>query len=206
MPWGKVDDTFYDHPKLDELGRDKLPAIGLHWLIVSWCNRFLTDGVVPEERVKRLGGTPRLAAALVTARMWHHGPDHCDSPKCAPRAESGYRVHDYLGFNKSREEVERERRFWAEKKARSRGESQGDSQGESSESPADVPRSRPVPVPIPVPSRSIAREEQRRSNDQEREKERNEAIARALSKLNDPEASPEVRSAARSQLNLLEAS
>ena len=97
MPWGKVDDNFYDHPKLDRLpAKDRLACIGLHWLAVSWCNRYLTDGEVPEDRVVRLGGSTRLATDLVTAGLWE-------------RTGDGYLVHDYLDYNQSRDQIERAR-------------------------------------------------------------------------------------------------
>jgi len=88
MPWGRIDDSLYDHPKLDALGRHRLPAIGLHALALSWCNRWLTDGHVPAERVRKLGGTRALAEVLVTAGLWEP-------------SESGYRIHDFLDYNES---------------------------------------------------------------------------------------------------------
>lgn len=96
MPWGRIDDSLYDHPKLDHLGH-RLAAVGLHALALSWCNRWLTDGEVPRRQVVKLGGTVRLADELVTAGLWErHGQD--------------YRIHDYLDYNQSRQEVGEVRR------------------------------------------------------------------------------------------------
>lgn len=92
MPWGRLDDSLYDHPKLDALGRSRLPAVGLNTLAQSWCNRWLTDGVVPSDRIPRLGGTAALAELLVTAGLWEHTDD-------------GYRIHDFLDYNDSRDDV-----------------------------------------------------------------------------------------------------
>lgn len=96
MPWGKVDDNLYDHPKLDRLGRSRLPSIGLHFLAISWCNRWLTDGSLPRERVLKLGGTVALADLLVHAGLWE-------------RDGEDYRIHDFLDFNQSRDQVVRGR-------------------------------------------------------------------------------------------------
>ncbi|MFZ0324601.1 MAG: HNH endonuclease [Actinomycetes bacterium] len=92
MPWGRLDDGLYDHPKLDALGRSKLAAVGLHALAISWCNRWLTDGLVPVERVRRLGGTVALAELLVVAGLWE-------------KAETGYLIHDFLEYNQAKQAV-----------------------------------------------------------------------------------------------------
>lgn len=55
MPWGRLDDSFYDHPKLDDLGSSRLAGAGLWAIAISWCNRRLTDGLVPRERIRQLG-------------------------------------------------------------------------------------------------------------------------------------------------------
>lgn len=107
MPWGRIDDGFYDHPKLDGLGRDRLPAVGLHWLAVSWCNRWLTDGLLTRERVAKLGGTPRLADLLVASGLWEQEGDD-------------FRIHDFLDFNESKADVEAVREAEREKKRRQR--------------------------------------------------------------------------------------
>jgi len=109
MPWGRVDDSFYDHPKLDRLGSLRLSAIGLYWLAVSWSNRYLTDGHLPSDRVRRLGATLRQAEALVAADLWHPARVQCQSEDCPPPEDEGYRIHDFWTFNKSRRQVTKER-------------------------------------------------------------------------------------------------
>jgi hypothetical protein len=96
MAWGRIDDTFYDHPKLDELGRYRLPCVGLYVLALSWSNRYLTDGYIPFERVKKLGGTKFLAERLVRVGLWDLLVD-------------GYRIHDFLDYNDSGDAVRRRR-------------------------------------------------------------------------------------------------
>jgi hypothetical protein len=93
MPWGKIDDSLYDHPKLDELPPAmRMPCVGLWAVAISWCNRRLTDGHVPKGRIRLLGGTIQQAEALVSVRLFDKEGD-------------GYRVHDFLDFNDSREYV-----------------------------------------------------------------------------------------------------
>lgn len=154
MPWGRLDDGLYDHPKLDELGRDRLPAIGLWALAISWCNRRLTDGDVPGDRIRILGGSKALADRLVSAGLFD-------------AAGGDYRVHDFLQFNDSREDVIARREADAERKRRARGgmsrpDSGGDSGEESGmESTPDSartpsgPRARPHDRARPGPTRPI---------------------------------------------------
>jgi hypothetical protein len=104
-----VDDDFYDHPKVKALAAKRLPAVGLHFLAISWSNRYLTDGYIDLAQVKALGGTKATADALVAVRapgsdfgLWEEV-----SPEC-------YRIHDFLVKNKSREQVLAERAQKAE--------------------------------------------------------------------------------------------
>ena len=104
MPWGRVDDQSYDHRKLDKLpAKDRLPAIGLYWLSISWCNRHLTDGFVPDERLVKLAELPRATTFRLRDRLV--------AAELFDRAQDGVRIHDYFeeGRNKSREQVEKER-------------------------------------------------------------------------------------------------
>ncbi len=161
MPWGRIDDSLYDHPKLDALGRNRLACVGLNTLAQSWCNRWLTDGHVPADRVRKLGGTVALAETLVTAGMWE-------------RTDGGYQIHDFLDYNDSREEVTAQRAAARERMRehrRNRNGSSDDVPANLAGSSDDVPvprgrprapapqRSRPVPSrPYPVPSEEGARE------------------------------------------------
>ena len=101
MPWGSLDDSLYDHPKLDLLGSSRLPCVGLWILAVSWSNRYLTDGFIPRTRVEKLHGTVNLAEKLVTAGLFE-------------RAGEDYRVHDFLDFNPSAGEIQARRKAMRE--------------------------------------------------------------------------------------------
>jgi hypothetical protein len=93
MPFGWVDDRHYRHQKLLELDEGlRKGCIALFWLAISWCNDQLTDGRVPTGTVRLLGGDLTEAEELVRVRLWE-------------RDGKAYRVHDYLDFNKSRDQV-----------------------------------------------------------------------------------------------------
>jgi hypothetical protein len=149
MPWGRVDDTYYDHPKLELLvgdgeWPDRLAAAGLNALAWSWCNRFLTDGHIGRGSVARLGGTIELAELLVSVGLWE-------------TTSTGYLVHDFLAFNDSREQVLARRQKEAERKAawrlshrdtsNSEGGPGGTTSGTASVNDAAVPHHVPPSVP-----------------------------------------------------------
>jgi len=145
MPWARFDDKFYAHPKTYRLGRLRLPAIGLHVLAVTWSCDQLTDGVVPEDVVVMLGGTPAIVEALVAARMWHHSSERRE-----------YLIHDFIEYNKTRQQVLRDREKWRDRQGKSRGVSPRDTQRDSDRDTArdtlrNLAESRsPVPVPVPI--------------------------------------------------------
>jgi hypothetical protein len=99
MPWFRVDDGFYDHPKVRRAGN---AAIGLWLRCATYSARHLTDGRIPAEVVRELG-RPREAAALVTAGLWQRGSDE-------------YVIPDYLDYNYSAEQVKQRRKNDAERK------------------------------------------------------------------------------------------
>lgn len=72
MPWFKVDDGFYDHPKVVELS---LAAVGLWTLAGSYCAKHLTDGRLTRRTVGRLSGTDALVTELTDAGLWHEVVD-----------------------------------------------------------------------------------------------------------------------------------
>lgn len=136
MAWGRVDDGHYRHRKLAELDEDlRKGCIALFWLAISWCNDQLTDGRVPASTVRMLGGDVDEADELVRVGLWEGDGQ-------------AYRVHDFLDFNKSRQQVEADRAQRAAAgaagaKARwngaSSGESSGGSLGDSDGEPPSEP-------------------------------------------------------------------
>lgn len=67
MTWFRVDDSFYDHPKV--LGLD-MAARGLWVSAGTYCARHLTDGVISDREIRVIGGTRRQAEKLVAAGLW----------------------------------------------------------------------------------------------------------------------------------------
>ena len=89
MPWLPLDDGFPDHPKIIGLSD---AAFRLHVAALCYAHRARTDGFIPTGWV---GRQHRAATHLVAARLWVPDPE-----------EDGWLIHDYLGWNPSRAEVE----------------------------------------------------------------------------------------------------
>lgn len=114
MAWVKLDDQFARHPKVLRAGP---LASWLHVCALTYCAQYATDGFVPHVAVNGLAdfsgikmppfkghrgrtvNTPEgldFVGELIDAGMWEE-------------VEDGYRLHDYLDYNPSREQVEKER-------------------------------------------------------------------------------------------------
>ena len=108
MVWFRVDDGFYDHPKLLAIPRtDRVAAAGLWTLAGSYCTRYLTDGFITDVMTRQLGGTARLITHLVDARLWIPVDD-------------GYQFYDWGEYQITRIEVEAKRRAWRARQAKLR--------------------------------------------------------------------------------------
>ena len=86
MTWFKVDDGFYDHPKVIDL---PLAAVGLWALAGAYCARHLTDGVITDRQIRAIGGTRKQAAALVAAGLWSAD----DAPPTLPQWRYSSQLH-----------------------------------------------------------------------------------------------------------------
>jgi hypothetical protein len=118
VAWVRLDDAFIDHRKFLRAG----PLAGfLHIAAIAWCNRNLTDGIVPREQPSRLAAWhvvnddldstvvgslnrgesavswPALVQSLLDEGMW------------VERDDGDYEIHDYLDFQKSAAEVRADR-------------------------------------------------------------------------------------------------
>jgi hypothetical protein len=89
MSWARLDDNIAHHPKILRAG----PEAALFWVLcLTYSQRFLTDGHVPDAALGAVGSWPaararQLAAKLVQVRLLE---------RCA----NGYQVHDFLDYNK----------------------------------------------------------------------------------------------------------
>jgi hypothetical protein len=104
MPWVKIDDSFTDHAKVEALS-DR--AFRLHVAGLCFCARMLTDGLIPEDRVKRLlpSVTKAMVNELVGGGIWLV-------------VDGGYEVYGFLEYNRSKEKVLNDRAAAAERKAK----------------------------------------------------------------------------------------
>lgn len=107
VAWVRLDDNFFSHPKAVSAGRD---ARDLFLAGMCFCNRGLTDGFIPGEALRRLAAdaevdnAPALAAKLVEVGLWE-------------ATDGGYRIHQYLDYQPSKERVEAERAANAQRQA-----------------------------------------------------------------------------------------
>jgi hypothetical protein len=130
MPWFKVDDGWWSHPKTLELS-DSAQAL---WVRAgTWSMKHLTDGFVPDSAARVLRAKPRFALELVQVGLWK-------------RTESGHVFHDWGAYQPTKERVETERAAAVERKRKSR-ESRRDSHvtdGVSHASPTRPDPTRPT--------------------------------------------------------------
>ena len=95
MPWARVDDGFFAHPKVRRAWRCR-PALGLHLLALSYAMKYGTEGNVPAEFVEDQLPNARerrtTVEALVAAGLWHV-------------TEAGWSIHDFLAYNPSNADV-----------------------------------------------------------------------------------------------------
>ena len=126
MSWVKLDDQFTDHPKVVKAG----PMAA--WLFVcglAYCGRFLTDGTIPKEQVRRLADIDdpmTHAAKLVSVGLWHETSD-------------GFQVNDYLEYNPAGDKVRAERSAAKERMSRHRSAELQPNNERSSSSPSPSP-------------------------------------------------------------------
>lgn len=93
MSWVRIDDKAWSHPKLAGLSGN---AVRLWLFGLCWCNQQESDGCVPSAMLRVLGGAPKVAAELVAAGLWEATDD-------------GWRFHDYLNYQPSREQLAAQR-------------------------------------------------------------------------------------------------
>jgi hypothetical protein len=104
MPWFRVDDGFWGHPRRLDL---PMSAIGLWAVSGSWAARHLTDGFVPRSIMPILGGKPRDIKALTDAGMWIE-------------QATGWQFRDWDHYQKTKVQVERDRELARKRMGRSR--------------------------------------------------------------------------------------
>ena len=148
MPWFKVDDSFYDHPKVFDASDC---ALALWARAGSWSARSLTDGFVPTGMPARLCDDPDTAVAELLRRgLWE-------------RAQGGYRFHDWEDYQPSAESTRNLRAKRAEagrlggmaKAAKQNGSKDLASASDDAKQTAAPTRTRPVPKNKPSSSAQL---------------------------------------------------
>lgn len=104
MTWVKIDDGFPDHPKVVGLSD---AAFRLHVTALCYAGKYLTDGVIPSNALRRLGGTDEAVSELVEAALW------------VPNLSDFY-IHDYLKHQSSKAQVDSTKQANAERVRRYR--------------------------------------------------------------------------------------
>ena len=95
MAWTRIDDKFLMNPKVQTAGP---LGMALYLAGLIYANANLTDGFIVESMLPVLCGmayqTPSkgMAQVLVNLNLWE-------------KVEGGYQIHDFLEFNKSREQI-----------------------------------------------------------------------------------------------------
>jgi hypothetical protein len=151
-----LDVNFFDHPKV--VGLDDA-TVRLYLSSVAYANRFMTDGFVADAIAGRLiewdWNDPdamtldRCAAMLEQAVLWHRADAPCPrghDETCPKLGGAGWRIHDFLDHNRSRETRESLRDKERDRKAAYR-QRQRDEIGRPTGSPTDVPRHQMGHVP-----------------------------------------------------------
>ena len=114
MAWFAVDDGFDNHPKIRKAGN---AAAGLFCRLGAYSTRHNTEGVIPGP-VARDYGTSAQLRKLTDLSMLHTG-DH-DCGRCIQPDKGDYVIHDFLEYNRSKQEVTAAREAGAERQRRRR--------------------------------------------------------------------------------------
>lgn len=136
MTWVKLDDRFFDNPKIAAISDAGQLAV---LKAFTYCARELTDGFIPLKKAKEYA-SPKVVKELVPG-LWE---------PCA----GGFRVHDFLQYNPTRAQVLAEREAARRRMSRRTSDELQAKDERISDAPVPdpVPTSRsPIPDPIPTP-------------------------------------------------------
>lgn len=100
MTWGKLDDGFWRHPKVKAARKRHFGAVGLLAMAISLASDYETDGRVTQFDLEELCPDRRQRKKLVGILV---------ACGLLDQDEKGFRIHDYLDYNKSRAKLEQER-------------------------------------------------------------------------------------------------
>ena len=103
--WGKLYGTLHGSPKWVALSKGPRAL----WVTsLSWCiDQEATEGLVPHHMLRRLDGSPAEAKRLVEVGLWDV-------------EEEGWRFHDWLDYQRSRDKINADREAAAERQRKAR--------------------------------------------------------------------------------------
>jgi len=121
MVWDRVHDGAAEMPEILGMARTQREAdylFGVHMALHIYCAKHLTNGFLPEVKVRQhLRG--RKLDAFVASGLLHRAGHACECMKGQPwRPGAAFYVHYYLQWNPTKEEVDVERAKRAELKDR----------------------------------------------------------------------------------------
>lgn len=110
MAWVRIDDGFAQHPKVVSAGP---LAMAMQIAALCYCNKNLTDGFLPRAVVPTLLNLEGIAVGLQESDHFVSGSSATwqdivsDLLRCGlwEEAERGYKIHDYLDWNLSKDDV-----------------------------------------------------------------------------------------------------
>jgi hypothetical protein len=132
----RLDMGWHAHPKVLGLG---LQAMGLHAWSISYCDSARSDGFIPHGAWPALPGAGASVKRLLDAGLWE-------------RCGDGFRLHDYLDYNRSKAQIEA---HLAEDRERKRGPDSGRTRNGKAAESGRIPRA-PGPGPGPGPFKTLS--------------------------------------------------
>jgi hypothetical protein len=106
--WSRLDAGYFGHAKAKAIGKD---GRALDLAGICWCATNETDGHIPKHALSFIAGeaevSPKVVDRVVEMGRWH-------------AVDDGWIVHDYLDYNRSADEIRRERNRWQRNKSRQR--------------------------------------------------------------------------------------
>ncbi len=107
--WVKLDDDFFDHPKVIGLS---LVAVHVHLRAICWCSKHLTDGRIPLAVVESWSVRRWRDAidSLVDRGLWERptvdlGSTYGRPTVRDPKVDEWFQIHDYLDHQRSAEDA-----------------------------------------------------------------------------------------------------
>jgi len=100
VAWARLDDGFFGHRKTSRVWDRNPGAVGLWVIMISYCSKYETDGLVDKATVTRLFPDQSDRDDQISALLDEGAPDE---------NEDGLVGSDYLAHQQSREKLHKKR-------------------------------------------------------------------------------------------------